>query len=235
MKIHQEAENKGIPGRGIAFREMKEINSPWRSVLYLARRFTLTRGQKIPLGGELFFLERGRVRLTHQSLEGKEKILWYVNQGCVLGESPFFNPIQSESFFICASNCVVYAFSREDVRRIIRERADLLGNLLRSMSRKMYILSRHAVSLQLDSGLQRICKFLAQRVVPGSTPMTACFDISRQRMADLLGMHRVSLYKLLRQQEANGLFGPISGRKVQILQPKKFYILAGIRNLHDNG
>ena len=50
--------------------------------------------------------------------------------------------------------------------------------------------------------------------------------VSKQEMASLLGVHRISLYKILRQQEESGLFGPFSGKTVTILRPDEFFLLA---------
>ena len=210
--------------RGMAFTDIKDMNSNWRSVLSLARPSRRVKGEYVPLGMDLLFLERGKVRLTHQSLEGTEKTLWYIREGCIFAEAPFFVPAEpDENVCICMTNCLIYAFSTESVWQISRERPDLLHNLFKSMSRKMKILSSHASSLSLDSVLVRICKFLSQRLVPGSNPLVANIGISRQEMASLIGVHRISLYRVLRQEEERGLFGPVTGGKMAILRPQEFY------------
>lgn len=159
-----------VGGRGLAFKEMREMNAPWRTVLHLAERCVLRRGERIPLGRKLYFLERGKVRLTQQSLEGMEKILWYIHEGCLFGETPFFDPMPSEGYFTCSVESVVWAFSPQSLDVVRREHPDLLMNLAQSMARKMRALSHQAASLYLDSVLVRTCKFLAQRIVPGSDP-----------------------------------------------------------------
>jgi len=217
---------KGKSEPSLAFRDMKDINSSWRSILSLARQSRRVKGEYVRQGEELLFLERGRVRLTYQNRDGAEKILWHISAGCLFGEVPFFDPIENEAVFTCISDCVIYAFSAQTVERVCKERPDLLLNLLRSMSRKMRIMSYHASSLYLDDVLVRICKFLAQRLVPDSNPLTAKLGVSRQEMASLLGIHRVSLYKALRHQEERGLFGPITGKTMEILRPREFYELA---------
>ncbi|MDR2696342.1 MAG: Crp/Fnr family transcriptional regulator [Deltaproteobacteria bacterium] len=203
------------------------MNSAWRSVLPLARQFRCARGEQVPQGKDLLFLERGKVCLVFQGWDGTEKIVWYIREGCIFGIAPFFDPIPNEGMLVCASDCVIYAFSAQAVERISRERPDLLLNLLHSMARKLRIQSYQASSLCLDDALVRICKFLEQRLVPDSSPLTAKIGISRQEMASLLGMHRISLYRTLRRQEERGLFGPIRGRVITILRPREFYQLAG--------
>jgi CRP-like cAMP-binding protein len=214
--------------RDPAYKDIKDMNSPWRSVLSQARQQRHAKGDYLELGKDLLFLERGRVRLTHQSPEGMEKILWYIRGGCIFGEATFFDPAPDENLCICASACLIYAFSPDSVRQISKERPDLLFNLFQSMARKMKIMSSQASSLSLDSVLVRLCKFLSQRLVPDSEPLTARISISRHEMASLLGVHRISLYRVLRQQEKRGLFGPITDGAMTILRPRDFYKLAGM-------
>ena len=215
-------------GRSLAFRDMKDMNSGWRSVLSLARQSKLAKGDYVPEKG-LLFLDRGKVSLTVQNQDGAEKILWYISEGCLFGEAPFFDPVPpggDEGAYVCVTGCVVYTFSKQAVDRISKERPDLLINLFHSMARKMRVANYHASSLYLDDGLARVCKFLSHRLVPGSRPLTAKIGISRQEMASLIGMHRISLYRVLRQQEEEGLFGAIKGNTITILRPHEFYELA---------
>ena len=212
-------------GSGLAFRDIKDMNSCWRDVLPLARQSKRRKGDDVPQGENLMFLDRGRIRLAYQNRDGAEKILWYIREGCLFGEAPFFDPIQDDGFFTCMTDCVIHVFSAQAIERISRDRPDLLLNLISSMARKLQIVYYHASSLYLDDVLVRLCKFLAQRLVPDSNPLTAKLGISRQEMASLLGIHRVSLYRVLRQQEENGLLGPVKGSAVTILRPQEFYKL----------
>ena len=210
----------------LAFRDIKDMNSAWRSVLSLARQSRRTKGEQVQQDEDLLFLERGRIRLTYQNRDGAEKILWHISEGCLFGEVPFFDPIPNEGVFTCMTDCVIYAFSAQVVDKIGKEHPELLFDLLRSMSRKLRIMSYQASSLYLDTVLVRICKFLAQRLVPDSNPLIAQIGVSRQEMAGLLGIHRISLYRVLRQQEERGLFGPVRGNVMTILRPDEFYTLA---------
>ena len=214
-----------ICGRALAFRDIKDINAAWRSVLYLARQHKVGKGEKIQQGKNLYFLERGKVCLAIQNQEGIEKIIWYIHDGSVFGTTTFFDPMPNVGSFICVTNCVIYTFSPQTIDRIGKERPDLLLDLIRSMARKLRIMSYHASSMQLDDNLARICKFLSQRLIPNSNPLTAKIDISRQEMANLLGMHRISLYRVLRQQEKRGMFGQMTDSTITILQANEFYKL----------
>ena len=159
-----------MSNRCLGFTELRDVNAVWRSVLDLGVRYIWRKGHCIESHGELLFLDKGQVRLTHFTLDGAEKILWYINQGCLFGETPLFDPMAEDrdSMHICAMDCVVYAFSKDRVEHLSRTRPDLTLNLLHSMARKLRTLSNQASSLYVDDVLVRTCKFLAQRLLPDS-------------------------------------------------------------------
>lgn len=210
------------------FTEIRMLNTPWRAVLHLARRQEFPRGYEFFLGRELYFLSRGRVRLTQQNPDGQEKVLWYIGRDCLFGETPFFALQPPMAFFFCVEKSVVHSFDEATLRAIWRDRPELMLNLTQSMASKMRTLVHHAASMCLDNALVRLCKFLEQRIIPDSEPLTADLGLSRQEIAGLLGINRISLYKLLRQQEELGVLGPVQDRRVVIRQPDIFFqIIAG--------
>lgn len=218
--------------RSIGYTEICDLNTAWREVLHLAVRRKYCKGAQIVHEEKaLFFLDKGRVRLTHHTHDGQEKILWYIGAGCMFGETPFFDPLPAsgESVHECTISSDIYVFSRDCVyEEIVKTRPDLMLNLFPSFARKVRLLSNQASSLSVDDVLIRLCKFLGQRIVPGSNPLRVRPGISRQEMASLLGVHRITLYKVLKQQEESGLFGPglHDQQSFTVLQPERFFALA---------
>ena len=211
--------------RSMGFAELREMNHPWRAVLEHGQPRLWRKGSVIDYDGCLFFLEKGRVRLTHTSLDGVEKILWYLNDGCVFGETPLFDPMDGDlpSVHLCVSDCRIRVFTGERVEHLCAAHPELMRNLLHSMARKLRLVGQQASSLYVDDVLVRACKFLAQRIVPGSVPLTAVPNMSHQEMASFLGVHRITLYKILKQQKKKGVFGTISSKGVVILRPEAFF------------
>lgn len=214
--------------RCIGFIEIAELNAAWREVLPMGTKLLFKKGEQVPQSEYLAFLHKGVVRLTHCSRDGKQKILWYIGAGCIFGETPFFDPQESlgGGVHVCTTACEVYAFSRECVyKKIAVQRPDLMLNLLPSMARKVRMLSNHASSLYLDDVTVRVCKFLGQRIIPGSSPLLARPGISRQELASLLGVHRITLFKSLKHLEEYGICGPYEHDTCVILQPERFFEL----------
>lgn len=214
--------------RCIGFITIRELNTPWRDVLHMGTKHVYKKGDQVPQSEHLSFLHQGMVRLTHCSRDGKQKILWYIGAGCIFGETPFFDPQQSlgGGVHVCATPCEVYFFSRACVYdTIFAQRPDLLLNLLPSMARKVRMLSNQASSLYLDDVTVRVCKFLGQRLIPDSSPLLARPGISRQDLASLLGVHRITLFKALKHLEEYGICGPYKHDTCSILQPERFFAL----------
>ncbi len=212
-----------VTERPFAFQDLSDLNAPWRDVLSLGRRQAYKKGQQVTMGPYLYFLDSGKIRLSHISLQGLEKILWYLHPGSIFGETPFFDRVPSAGYFYCSSDCVVYNFSHEAVDQLSKSRPDLMLDLCRSMARKMRALSDQASSLFLDSLKVRTVRFLAQHVVKGTDPMLVDLGITKQELAALLGVHRISLYKILKDYEDAGILSPFRGSQVTVLQPEAFF------------
>lgn len=215
-----------MDNRCIGFMALKDMNTPWREVLHLGQSRHYSKGEHVCCRNHLHFLEKGLVRLTHNSRDGKEKILWYIKGGCIFDETPFFDPLtsSSESIHVCATDSEVYSFSSECVHGLIaKQRPDLILNLLPSLARKVRLLSNQASSLSVDEVFVRVCKFLGQRIVPGSSPPRIKPGISRQEMASLLGIHRITLFKILKQMEDTKIFAPYDRESFVVLQPEVFF------------
>ena len=220
-------------GADVSFTELFRQNECWRSVALTKPRL-FRKGHKfydnLP---EMYFLVSGRVRLMVLAPDGSEKSLWYLGDGSCFNETPMFmdgdknipsGQGEVRFFHDCSEDCYICTFTREDVHRLGMQHPELLFNLCKSYSVKVTLLSKNAVSLCMESQLTRICKFLASRIVPGSEPLRAKRDISYRDMADLLGMHRITLYKVMRQAQERGLFSfDKNSDEIFILKPDEFY------------
>jgi len=223
----------GLKEADMSFTELLKQNECWRSVATTKPRL-FRKGyrfyENLP---EMYFLVSGKVRLMAQVPDGNEKTLWYLGDGSCFNETPMFYIANggmisagAEVRFCheCAEDCYLCTFTYDDVRRLSMERPELLLNLCCSYSLKVTLLSKNVISLSLESQLTRICKFLASRIVPDSQPLRARRDISYRDMAGLLGMHRITLYKVLRQAQSRGLLSfDKNSDEVFILNPQEFY------------
>lgn len=123
-------------------------------------------------------------------------------------------------------DCTVYAFSRKCVlNEILPQNPELTAALFRTLAIKVRVLINQTVCLSLDDLPARICKYLnlrreAQILKDG--PLVVCPVLNQQELASLLGVHRVTLNKSLRELEKAGVLGPYSRDEVYILDRVRF-------------
>lgn len=224
--------------RQIEFSNIPAEAEAWRKVLHLGNRLKFPKGTELALSGGreghpagcLYFLERGEVRLIRATLDGREKILITMRAGSIVGETPFFDEVPPRSTTVAVTDCVVYAFTRDCVlRRIIPCYPDLTLALLKSFAAKVRALCNQSVSLSLEDLPARICRFLRLRALKnaeGGLSPRVVPGLNQQDLANLLGVHRVTLNKSLRELEKEGVLGPYARDEVYILDMERFLELA---------
>lgn len=212
------------------FSRIPSVAECWRRVLSQGRRMKFVKGTHIssqgPDAGSLYYLERGEIWLTRTTMDGREKIIWAIGPDSLFGETPFFDELPARSAMVAAMDCTVYAFSRQCVlSQILPNHPELMLALFRSLALKVRVLSNQAVSLSLDDLPSRICKYLHLRQTDDAsekTPLVVSPGLNQQDLANLLGVHRVTLNKSLRELEKSGVLGPYARDEVYILDRRRF-------------
>lgn len=206
----------------------------WRKVFHLGIRLVFKRGTAICIGGgesdQLYFIEKGEVRLMRTLADGREKIIFYLRAGSLVGEAPLFDQLPALSSLVAGTDCVLYAFSRETViRQILPNYPALTLNLLQNMAFKVRMLCNQSVELSLKELPARICRFLHMRAptdTSGHKDRWVQPALNQQELASLLGVHRVTLNKALRELEKERILGPYSKNEVCILDRERMEALA---------
>ena len=202
----------------------------WRKVLPQGRRMKFLKGAQVSSrmneSSYLFFLDSGEIWLTRSTMDGREKIIWAIGPGSLFGETPFFDELPARSAMIAATDCMVYAFARKCVlTEILPRHPDLMLALFRSLAFKVRVLSNQAASLSLDDLPSRVCKYLhlrQQEEINTGGPLVVRPGLNQQELANLLGVHRVTLNKSLRELEKAGVLGPYSKEEIYILDRGRF-------------
>ena len=163
-------------------------------------------------------------------LDGREKILMSMRSGTVTGETPFFDEVPARSSIVAGTDCVVYAFSHHCVMyEIFPNYPELTLALLHSLASKVRVLCNQSVSLSLEGLPPRICRLLHLRLRHGGQGLPdprILPGLNQQELASLLGVHRVTLNKTLRELERESVLGPYSRDEVYIVDMDRFRELA---------
>jgi CRP-like cAMP-binding protein len=214
----------------LEFFRIPSVAESWRTVLSQGRRMKFRKGAQIFSRNVnedyIYFLDSGEVWLTRTTLDGREKIIWSIGPDSLFAETPFFDEFPSKSSIIAGMDCTVYAFSRKCVMEdILPGNPELMLAVFRSLAFKVRVLINQASSLSLDDLSSRICKYLhlRHREDVGETgPLVVSPGLNQQELANLLGVHRVTLNKALRELEKVGVLGPYTRDEVYILDRERF-------------
>ncbi len=198
------------------YTELRDLNVCWR---HLAGQTVVSWKKGYEPGpesaGEIYFVLRGRVRLVATTPEGQQKIVWYLGENCLFNETTVYAlayrrampQLFSASHFIhsAADDSLIGVIPRKRLEEEGRRDPDLLLNMVKSYAIKMSMLGFDLVSSTLLSPRARLFSYLAHNLIEGSSP--PCFErtIRMAEMANLLSMHRISLYKVIEEAREDGI------------------------------
>ncbi|MFU2208924.1 Crp/Fnr family transcriptional regulator [Solidesulfovibrio sp. C21] len=219
--------------KSLEFVRISSVAKIWRKVLRYGKCCRFPKGTDILPGGvtgeQLYFIEKGEVRLMRITRDGREKLLLSLYPGAIVGETPFFDEVPARSTVVAATDCVLYAFSRDCViGELIPRYPELALALLRTLAAKVRVLCNQSVSLCLEDLPSRICTFLRVRAnisEDGTMEARVKPCLNQQELANLLGVHRVTLNKALRELERESILGPYTKDEVYILDENRFLAL----------
>ncbi|VUZ24843.1 CRP-like cAMP-activated global transcriptional regulator [uncultured Comamonas sp.] len=172
----------------------------WDKVLHLGRPIQWSRGTVIRRPGDparqMFLICTGLIKVCAISRCGLQRTLWLMGPGSLLGEAALFGhkPYQHEILALQESRA--YEFSGpEFTREILTHHPDLSHQLLLNLATKSYISSSQMESSTFLTGSQRIAKLLNGL---DELHKNKEVKISHALMAEILGMHRVTVSNAIR-------------------------------------
>lgn len=196
----------------------------WEQVLHLGQKKEFKHGEVIINAGELVeelcYLHSGVVCMKRTSWDGAEKIIMYVEENSLFSEAPFFIRRPIRSFFTCHRDATVYFFPKQTVEEMLHKYPDIARDIIETLSEKLSVLSNQSASLGLDTLDQRIVKFILLRYNSMPLNENEIVSLGSLRMKDIasiLGVHRATLYKSLKELEKAKLIKMLPKNKVQII------------------
>lgn len=150
----------------------------------------------------IYYLNKGRIKTVATSPSGSQKILWYIEAGCIFGETAFFNQKPCDYNFLAITDCEVYIFPKDIIiQEIIPKSPDLTLSIIRTLSRKVHILSTQVEDCVFSKPLIRVAKLiylLYQGHILIDNKETSTIPLTQEDIASTLGMHRVTVNQVLK-------------------------------------
>lgn len=208
----------------------RDSSAVWWQAYHLGERLNVSKGAVVVAGGSisdaLYVVEQGELWLFRTMLNGREKRLMRIGPGSVIGEVSLFDGVTNLSSIAAGKASVLYRFSKECVYKVlVPQYPDIALCLLRSLARKTRLFANQSVTLSVRELPLRICRFLrlqASMLPDGTMDRRIVPELNQQELASLLGVHRVTLNKALRDLERDGVIGPYSRHEVYVLNTQHF-------------
>ena len=134
---------------------------------YLSRITTMkefTREQPIYFPKEpstsIFFLKKGRVKLTRTSKDGREMILRIINAGEIFGEMSFLDEIERTDYAYAIDNALLCAINKEDFKEFVERKPELNLRLTKIIGFRLKKYTERIEELMFKDSRQRIISFI---------------------------------------------------------------------------
>lgn len=108
----------------------------------------------------IFFLKKGRVKLTRISGEGKEMILALVNMGEVFGEMAYLDEGERNDFATALDDCLVCAINKNEFKDFVEKNPGLNIKITKLIGLKLKKYSERIEELVFKDAEQRVISFL---------------------------------------------------------------------------
>ncbi|TAM85159.1 Crp/Fnr family transcriptional regulator [bacterium] len=187
-----------------------ENQSNWDEALHLGRKVTWRRGATIDApddqANSIFLIRQGVVKVAAASRDGLQRTLWLMGPGSVLGEAAMFARSSLRAYrhqVTAVEHCITHEFPRQVVINEILGRYPAISKaLLSNLAAKSYIMSTQLEESLFLSVPQRLGRFLyGLCLARNSRHLT----LSHAVIAELLGLHRVTVSNAIRILKRAGL------------------------------
>ena len=194
------------------------LNQEWEEVLNHANKLVYAKNTVIPHEqAGIYYLSRGLVNIFYSSSCGRERLALCIGAGCIFNEARAVSGLYSEGRFVCMEESEVWRFPEtllEDPN-FIRDHPRQVISLLRSMSIK--ILTHYTFLAEMGTGphTAHLCRFILALARKHNSDSFAC-GMTQQKVADLLGIHRTTLVRVLQQLKRAGIVSAFTAHRIQV-------------------
>lgn len=172
---------------------------------YIARGRKYDRGQVIfyegDLGGSLYLLESGVVKIVVMSEDGREHILGLLHPGDFFGEISLIDGEPRSATAMALEAVSVVMLNRKDFIRLLGENPEMSLKIMVTLCERLRKTDKHVESLAFLSAPGRVARVLlnlAETQAPGEKKdITISHKITRQEFASIAGTSRETLTRVL--------------------------------------
>lgn len=175
-------------------------------------------------GEGLFFVKKGKIKLSKLSEEGKEKILHFCQEGDVFAEILLFDggvyPATAETI----ENAEIGLIRHADMERLLYENNEITVKLLKVMAKRLREAQFHIRDLAFKDAYSRLASTLLNlsaeygREAAGAEYVG--ISLNQQELANVIGTSRETVARILGDWRRDGIIA-VNKREIIIKDKKK--------------
>lgn len=177
----------------------------------------------------LYYLEKGEAYSMYTHLDGRQSKVYRYAAHTVMGDTHFFLRRPSMLSFHCAKSALVWAFDRQTLEEhLFPQNPHLLYELAVFLSYRNSMQGNLMLVQTYDPLLLRICTYIAmhaKRSLDGV--ITATLPTTKQGLARLFGVHRISICRELKKMTDEGVLEEQGNKTFIVVNEAAFANLLG--------
>ena len=209
-------------------------NSPvWREIRREGTRLVSRAGTFISISGDhlldMYCLEKGRVRILFDTLEGRQRALMTFEPGGIFNLACALTQKDASGMYQCVKDSVIWRVPGTVLKdeKAVTACPALAAYALRQMGTVALIHSTFLSDMLMDDFVVRFSRYLlslAARCESTEFPL----GITQDRCAAMLGVHRATLGRAIQYLKKNNVIECFRRGRVCILDLEKLRTLAGM-------
>jgi len=204
-------------------------------IIPLIQRSKYEKGQRIVSEGDcidaLIIINRGSVKAFKITPEGREQILYVFSEGDFFGETNLLGNQRSNYHVEALEDVHTCALNRAQFEQLIKEHPEIalkvieeLGHRINAMEASMQSMGVRSINARIAALL---CEYQEKFAEKTDSGVMIHLPLSREGMANSLGIARETLSRKLGQMESKGVIRSLNNKTMMVLQPEQLQNLAG--------
>ncbi len=175
-------------------------------------------------GDTLFVIKRGRVKISMNDRNGREIILRILEAGDFFGEMALLDREPRSATVSSLEPCQALILSRDQFLQFIPRHPEVVMKMLTMFSRRLRKADEKIWRLVFADAYEKVASVLMEIIEERKIPLKIGTEIplslSRKELADLVGISRETLTRVIAGFQRAGLVR-IDGRRIAIINPAK--------------
>lgn len=211
---------------------VSKMNTPWERVLPLAVRHMFPKKHVIDISNSaspyFYYILSGEVRLSYAGLNGEERTILYAGSGTLMNVPTIIAQDAANTVVTCITPVEVALFDARLLhdQAFAAENPDLMLNLIHSLCTHLVIHSQRLGDAALVDTIGHVSAMFLELSEKADNAERFSPNMTQQELADLLGIHRTTLTRVLCRLKANGIIGKYAKKDLHILNRAELARLA---------